>query len=83
MVVDYLGIAEQLKKAVSTYTASGGKGRPTHDQNEAVEIMLEKYEVVCSILHGFDWSAYFSGSAADVCREQPILCWRNRMGRSA
>ena len=61
LVVDYLGIAEQLKKAVSNYTSNGGKGSPTYDQAEAVAIMLEKYEVVCGIMHGLDWSAYFSG----------------------
>ncbi|MGE4489603.1 MAG: HsdR family type I site-specific deoxyribonuclease, partial [Kiritimatiellales bacterium] len=68
LVVDYLGIAEQLKKAVSNYTANGGQGTPTYDQAEAVAIMLEKYEVVCGILHGFDWSAYFNGKPGERLR---------------
>jgi len=54
LVVDYLGIAPQLKAALATYTASGGDGRPTLDQEEAVAVMQEKYEVVLGLLHGFD-----------------------------
>jgi type I restriction enzyme R subunit len=61
LVVDYLGIAEQLKQAVSNYTANGGQGKPTYDQAEAIAIMLEKYEVVCGIMHGFDWKPYHKG----------------------
>jgi type I restriction enzyme R subunit len=61
LVVDYLGIAEQLKQAVSNYTANGGQGSPTYDQAEAIAIMLEKYEVVCGIMHGFDWKPYLKG----------------------
>jgi type I restriction enzyme, R subunit len=61
LIVDYLGIAEQLKEAVTTYTGSGGRGRPTFDQEEAVEVMLEKYEIVCGIFHGFDWSGFVTG----------------------
>ena len=58
-IVDYLGIAEELKEAVAQYTESGGTGQPTHDQNEAVAVMKEKYEIVCGILHGFDWAPFF------------------------
>jgi type I restriction enzyme R subunit len=56
LVVDYIGIADSLKKALAAYTESGGKGKPTVDQNEAVAAMLTKYEVCCDLLHGFDWS---------------------------
>ena len=63
LIVDYMGLANELKKAVNTYTESGGVGRPTLDQDEAVAVMLEKYEVCCAILHGFDWSDWTSGSA--------------------
>jgi len=57
LVVDYLGIADALKKALHTYTASGGKGQATLDLEQAVAVMLEKYEVVCDLLHGFDYRA--------------------------
>ncbi|MCE7699633.1 MAG: DUF3387 domain-containing protein, partial [Methanobacterium paludis] len=54
-----LGLAPDLKKALSQYTASGGKGRPTFDQEEAVGLMLEKYEIVSAMFHGFDYMPYF------------------------
>ena len=63
LVVDYLGIANELKQALATYTESGGRGRTAVDQDEAVALMVEKYEVCCGILHGFDWSAW-TGSPA-------------------
>jgi len=56
LVVDYLGIADSLKKALADYTQSGGKGRPTFNKEEAVAKMLEKHEVCCALFHGFDWS---------------------------
>ena len=56
LVVDYIGIADSLKKALAAYTESGGKGKPTFSQEEAVAKMLEKYEVCCAMFHGFDWS---------------------------
>ena len=64
LVVDYLGLADQLKKALSTYTESGGKGKATFDQEEAVAVMREKHEVVCDMLHGFDYGAVVRGPAA-------------------
>ncbi|MFZ1010568.1 MAG: type I restriction endonuclease subunit R [Candidatus Sulfotelmatobacter sp.] len=64
LVVDYLGIAQELKLALGTYTESGGKGRTALPQEEAVAVMLEKYEVCRGLFHGFDWSAWISGSAA-------------------
>ena len=63
LVVDYLGLADELKQALATYTESGGHGRTAVDQDEAVALMVEKYEVCCGILHGFDWSAW-TGSPA-------------------
>ena len=63
LVVDYLGLANELKQALATYTESGGRGRTAVDQDEAVALMVEKYEVCCGILHGFDWSAW-TGSPA-------------------
>ncbi len=65
LVVDYLGLADSLKRALATYTASGGKGQATLDQNEAVAVMKEKYEVVCGLLHGFDYRALLSAPTAE------------------
>jgi type I restriction enzyme R subunit len=64
LVVDYLGLAGELKKAMHTYTESGGHGETALDQQEAVARMLESYEVCCGIFHGFDWSAWTKGSSA-------------------
>jgi type I restriction enzyme R subunit len=61
LVVDYLGLADQLKYALANYTESGGKGQTAIDQEEAVAVMLEKYEVCCGIFHGFDWSHWKTG----------------------
>ncbi|WP_022852665.1 type I restriction endonuclease subunit R [Thermodesulfatator atlanticus] len=55
LVVDYIGIADSLKRALATYTAGGGRGEPAVDQDEAVAIMLEKYEICRDIFHGFDY----------------------------
>ncbi len=62
LVVDYIGLAHELKRALATYTESGGTGKTALDQNEAVRAMLEKYEVCCGLLHGFDRSAWTTGS---------------------
>lgn len=61
LVVDYLGLADELRQALATYTESGGKGTTAIDQEEAVAIMLEKYEVCCGLFHGFDWSVWVRG----------------------
>jgi type I restriction enzyme, R subunit len=62
LVVDYLGLAHELKAALATYTESGGTGRTALDQDEAVAVMLEKHEVCCGLFHGFDWSQWTSGT---------------------
>jgi len=62
LVVDYLGLAQELKAALATYTESGGTGRTALDQDEAVAVMHEKYEVCCGLFHGFDWSKWTSGT---------------------
>jgi type I restriction enzyme R subunit len=58
LVVDYIGIASELKQALKTYTGSNGKGKPTHDTHEAYAILLEKMDIVRGMLHGFDYSSY-------------------------
>ena len=65
LVVDYLGLAHELKRALATYTESGGTGRTSLDQAEAVAVMLEKYEICRGLFHGFDWSGWFTGTAAE------------------
>lgn len=58
LVVDYIGIANELKNALKTYTDSKGKGRPTLDNHEAFSIMLEKLEVIQAMLDGFDYADF-------------------------
>ena len=65
LVVDYLGLAQDLKLALATYTESGGTGQTAIDQEEAVAVMLEKYEVCCALFHGFDWSKWTTGTATE------------------
>jgi type I restriction enzyme R subunit len=62
LVVDYLGLAQELKQALATYTESGGTGRTALDQDEAVAVLLEKYEVCCGLFHGFDRSKWTTGT---------------------
>jgi len=64
LVVDYLGIASDLKKALSTYTSAGGKGDPTILQEQAVLLMLEKLEVVSNMYHGFNYEDYFEAETS-------------------
>ena len=64
LVVDYLGIAADLKEALSFYSDSGGKGDPTLLQEKAVELMLEKIEVVSAMYHGFPYEEYFDADTA-------------------
>jgi type I restriction enzyme R subunit len=63
LVVDYLGLAHELKQALATYTESGGKGQTAIDQEEAVALMQEKYEICAAFFHGFDYSGFTSGNA--------------------
>jgi len=61
LVVDYLGLAQELKQAMRTYTESGGTGHTALLQQEAVRAMLLKYEVCCDLFHGFDRSRWIDG----------------------
>jgi len=65
LIVDYLGVALDLKEALATYTQSGGKGKPVFNQKDAVNIMLEKYEIVSNLFHGFDYKNFFTGTAKE------------------
>ena len=63
LVVDYLGLANDLRKAVENYTRSGGRGKAAFDKADAVAVMQEKHEVCCGMFHGFDWSPWINGGA--------------------
>ena len=65
LVVDYIGLAQDLKRALATYTESGGTGRTAIDQDEAVAVMREKYEICLGLFHGFDWSKWTTGNAQE------------------
>jgi type I restriction enzyme, R subunit len=62
LVVDYLGLADQLKKALITYTESGGEGNPTFDTAQAIALMLEKHGIACDMMHGFNWNKWTEGT---------------------
>ncbi|WP_323995220.1 type I restriction endonuclease subunit R [Aeromonas hydrophila] len=58
LVVDYIGIANELKAALKTYTDAKGKGDPTHNAAEALAVLLEKMDILRSMMHGFDYGAF-------------------------
>ena len=58
LVVDYIGIASELKAALKIYTDAKGKGDPTHNAAEALAVLLEKLDMVRGMMHGFDYSAF-------------------------
>jgi len=62
LVVDYLGLADELKKALATYTESGGTGETAIDQAEAIAFMQRAYEVCVGLFHRFDWSRWVTGT---------------------
>jgi type I restriction enzyme R subunit len=61
LVVDYIGIGNELKAAMKEYTASKGRGRPTVDAHEALSVLLEKLDVLRALLHGFDYTGFRTG----------------------
>lgn len=60
LVVDYIGIAPELKEALKTYSAANGKGEPTIDSHKALRVLQEKLQAARDMLHPVDWSAYHS-----------------------
>ena len=58
LVVDYIGIAPQLKEALATYSAARGKGQPTIDSDEALRILKDKLHQARQLLHPLDWREY-------------------------
>jgi type I restriction enzyme R subunit len=96
LVVDYLGLAHELRAALATYTESGGTGRTAIDQDEAVAVMLEKHEVCCglfgsfttptAVVPGFDWSRWTTGTPQErlgllPCAQEHILNQENGKDR--
>jgi len=73
LVVDYLGIAQELKYALAEYTASGGQGKPTLDQELAVAKMLEIHEAIEHQLRFFDWRKFFTLSKEDKLKFIPVI----------
>jgi type I restriction enzyme R subunit len=73
LVVDYLGIAQELKHALAEYTASGGEGKPTLDQELAVAKMLELFEAIEYQLRHFDWKKFFILLPEEKLRFIPII----------
>ena len=65
LVVDYLGLADQLKHALANYTESGGQGHPTFDTAQAIAVMLEKHGIACDMLHGFNWEKWTTGKPTE------------------
>ena len=64
LIVDYLGIASDLKKALAFYSDAGGKGDPAVAQEQAVALMLEKIEVISAMYHGFHYEDYFDADTS-------------------
>lgn len=73
LVVDYLGIAQELKHALAEYTASGGEGKPTLDQELAVAKMLELHEAIEYQLRHFDWKKFFTLNAEEKLKFIPVI----------
>ena len=61
LVVDYIGIGNELKAAMKEYTHAKGRGRPTVDAHEAYSVLLEKLDILQTMLHGFDYSGFLTG----------------------
>jgi len=65
LVVDYLGLADQLREALTVYTQSGGQGQTAINQEEAVAFLKAKYEACYGLFYGFDWSKWLKGTATE------------------
>lgn len=65
LIVDYLGIATELKKALSQYTEGGGRGEITFDQEKAVAILMEKFEIMAGLFHGFNYQGFQKANTGD------------------
>ena len=71
LIVDYLGLADQLRQALALYTESGGTGEAALNQEQAVSVMMEKCEICRGLFHGFNWSSWLSSDGAKRLRLLP------------
>ena len=71
LVVDYIGIANELKAALKTYTESKGKGDPAHNAAEALAVLLEKLDIIRGLMHGFDYSGFETNAMKLLAGGQP------------
>lgn len=78
--VGELALAVQLKKALVTYTESGGQGNPTFDNAQAIAVMLEKHGIACDMMHGFSWKKWTSGTPTE--RLQLMRAYQRRTAGS-
>ena len=65
LVVDYIGIGQNLKKALADYTSSTDRENTGIDEEAAIAVMLEKYEIVRRIFHGLDYGKGITGKASE------------------
>jgi type I restriction enzyme R subunit len=65
LIVDYIGIGNALKEALAFYSSSGGEGEPAETQEKAVELLLEKIEIVRQMFHGFDYMRFFKAGTSE------------------
>ena len=72
LIVDYIGLADALRKALHNYTEGTGRGEIAYDQREAVAIMLEKLEVCRNFFHGFDYTPYLKGTEQEKLHFAPF-----------
>ena len=72
LIVDYIGLADALRKALHNYTEGTGRGEIAYDQREAVAIMLEKLEICQGFFHGFDYTPYLKGSQQEKLHFAPF-----------
>ncbi len=85
LIVDYLGLANELREALAVYTDSGGKGQTAIDQDVAVAALMEKVEICRGMMYGFDWSVWATGNAPARLSLLPpaqehVLAWGGRQG---
>jgi len=72
LIVDYIGLADALRKALANYSEGGGRGEIKYDQREAVAIMQEKLEICRDLFDGFDYTPYLKGTQQEKLRFAPL-----------
>ena len=72
LIVDYIGLADALRKALANYSEGGGRGEIKYDQREAVAIMQEKLEICRDLFDGFDYTPYVKGTQQEKLRFAPL-----------